>query len=268
MPECDLIVLCALPQERRAIQAVMTQTVAITKQNSLQVFSGNLGDHSALLLESGEGKASTERALDWLENQAQETTALRNTGLVGTGIAGALSLDLELNDLVSATWVRGPEDRAAQVVRQWPGLRPALFVTTEGPVITPEAKHARFIAASAARPNTSACVDLESAVVAHRCEQTRRPFVLARVISDNAMRLLPESIGRFRTKDGRTDIARVAWHHAIRPFTWREMSQLARDTRSACETLANQLVRDVDDLVTLLSPAGMPPETMGSRRGQ
>ncbi|HEY7617517.1 MAG TPA: hypothetical protein VH744_11990, partial [Terriglobales bacterium] len=83
-------------------------------------------------------------------------------------------------------------------------------------------------------------VDMEAAAVARSAEAHGIKFLACKVISDPHDSRLPP-IMRFVGPDGRFDAAGFLLHVAIRPWLWRGVVQLARNSSVAARTLCEAL---------------------------
>lgn len=92
----------------------------------------------------------------------------------------------------------------------------------------------------------AAAVDMESAVIAGRCEKKGIPWVCARAISDTADAELPEFLMKLTHADGRPRIFSAAIHAIIHPSRIPVMMRVGRDARLAAEAIA----RSVTDLLS------------------
>ncbi len=168
--------------------------------------------------------------------------------VVGTGIAGALSPDLERGDVVVARTIvdengtRTACDPALLATAIAAGAKPGTLVVSRG------------IASSAAKRNLAAgiegpaAVDLESAAWQRAAAERSLPFVAIRCILDVADEALPPFLERCTRADGSISRARVVLHAMLHPLEIRRLIELQRRTAAAAATLARCLESFVADL--------------------
>ncbi|WP_342389243.1 5'-methylthioadenosine/adenosylhomocysteine nucleosidase [Salinicoccus bachuensis] len=190
-PEIDIL------KEWMDIEA--TDTIAHAK-----VYRGTLVGQDAVLVESGIGKVNASMITALLIERYNVRI------IINTGVAGALSSDLDVTDMVVSTSVLHHDVDAVEFgyeLGQVPGM-PKFYIADKGLVkLTLEAISAlpdinghgglivsgdAFISNSAQKGNITRnfrkakAVDMESAAIAQTCYQYSTPFVVIRSISDRA----------------------------------------------------------------------------------
>ena len=83
-----------------------------------------------------------------------------------------------------------------------------------------------------------ACVDMESAAVAHACSEHGIPFLIVRCISDRLDEDLPLDFNRCRKADGNISPAKVAWAALLHPQALGPLQELQKRSRACAEKLA------------------------------
>ena len=208
---------------------------------------------SALVLTTGMGRASVERALAWLEGPPQlGGVACAPKLLISAGFAGALSTELKVGDLVVASEIC--DEAGAILPAPWPGELSGAWqpVPHRGRVLTlgsavGEAKRKQDLA----RQHSALAVDMESAVVARWCQRRQIPFGCVRVISDDANTSFSATLQDLLAAESPAYL-RLVWAGLRSPRLLLEMKRLARDTRLA----ARQLGMAIGELLTLTLPFG------------
>ncbi|HEY1435473.1 MAG TPA: hypothetical protein VGG65_08865, partial [Thermoanaerobaculia bacterium] len=198
--------------------------------------AGRLGGVDVVLAATGDGAVRAARA----------TAALcerhRPRVLIGMGVAGALSDDLSVFDILAAAHVRdanaeAPPPDPAMLARALaiPGAREATFVTAPGPVVTRAAKAA--LAASAA-PGGTASVDMESAAWARAAADRRIPYAILRAVSDGPLEELPGYLPRCMDAEGSIRRGAVALHAIGNPSSIPLLLAMRERVREATGRLA------------------------------
>jgi len=140
--------------------------------------------------------------------------------LIGAGVAGGLTPDLSVGDLVVGHRVLDrdgevtPWPDAVRVVRAAakPGARQGTLVTVDRPVVSVSEKAA---AARRAAPPPAA-VDMESAAWARAAASHAVPYLIVRIVTDTSEEELPGYLSRCMDSEGgvrRSAVARSALSH-------------------------------------------------------
>lgn len=209
----DILILAALREEVARIRRVEGVTVAVTGDGALRAARG--------------AAAAIERT--------------QPRFVVGLGIAGALSTDLERGDLVVARTIvdenggRAACDARLVAAAAAAGARPGTLVTS------------RAIASSAGKRKLAAgidgpaAVDLESAAWQRAAAERSLPFVSVRCILDPAAEDLPDLLKRCVRRDGSISRARVVLQAVLHPLEIRTLFDLRRRTATAAGVLGRYL---------------------------
>jgi nucleoside phosphorylase len=205
----DILILAALREEIAKIRRIEGVTIALTGDGALRAARG--------------AAVAMERT--------------RPRFVVGVGIAGALTTDLERGDLVVARTIvdenggRTSCDAGLVSAVAAGGARPGTIVTS------------RAIASSAGKRKLAAgidgpaAVDLESAAWQRAAAERSLPFVSVRCILDPASEDLPDLLKRCLRADGSISRARVVLQTALHPLEIRTLFDLRRRTATAAAIL-------------------------------
>lgn len=197
---------------------------------------GRLGAVAVVLAATGDGAVRAGRGA------AALLEAHRPRALVGMGVAGALSDDLSVFDILAASRVRdasaeSPAPDAAMLARALaiPGAREATFVTAAGPVVSRVAKAA--LAASAAPGHTST-VDMESAAWARAAADRGVPYAILRAVSDGPHEDLPGYLPGCMDAEGSIRRGAVALRAICNPSSIPTLLAMRARVREATSRLA------------------------------
>ena len=233
-PERPVLVVTAMPEELAAVLrrlgAVVTERVGAGT-----VFRTRWAQPTLVVAATGDGSARAEARTRELAE------AYRPTGLLGLGLAGALSPGLSALELVASERVRNgggevpPVDPLLLTIARSAGARPATLVTVGAPVVTPDQK--KSLAESVA-PSGVAAVDMESAGWAKGAAAAGVPFVVVRAISDTATDALPTYLPECVGAHGGIRRSAVIVRAVTRPSSIRTLWKLQRRTSACAEKLA------------------------------
>lgn len=204
----------------------------------LAVRRGELGGRAVCLAVTGEGRRLAAAALERLASDPAVEAVL------GIGVAGGLTADLEAGDLVVSRRVVPPEGGALEPPdwqwsdrsRRLEGLHGGTVVTVDEIALLPADKRRL-----AARLELEACavVDLESAAWAAGAAERRLPWLVVRAVSDAVDDELPLDFNRFRRPDGRVSRSRVLARTLTRPKLLVELDRLRRRVGESASALAD-----------------------------
>jgi nucleoside phosphorylase len=165
----------------------------------------------------------------------------RPTGLLGVGIAGALSPSLAPLDLVaSARLCNGAGELPAAdplllTIARSAGARPGTLVTVAEPLVSAAQKKSL---AESAVPGEIAAVDMDSAGWAKGAAAAGVPFVVVRAIFDTAADELPAYLPLCVGREGGIRRGAVVARALSRPSSIPQLWSLARRTHECGEKLA------------------------------
>ena len=162
--------------------------------------------------------------------------------LISAGLAGALVPDLRIGETIFPVVVidAGDSSRHQTAIQNAPiGSSPlARTVLVSSAEIASAAQKQKLEKAYGAQ-----AVDMESAAVARAAQAHGIPFLTIKSISDELDFELPD-VTPF-IKGGQLQTARFALYVAFRPWLWRRVLRLARNTRIASENLCAWLRESV-----------------------
>ena len=190
------------------------------------------------LIRTGVGITNADRTVRWRLQQAKLRAVL------GIGFAGGLSPSLQVGDLVVARQIRGSSIsessrellQAAESVHA-DGLAVHFGIATTVSDFVCKASSKQALARAVGNEQV-ACVDMESAAVAHACSEHGIPFLIVRCISDRLDEDLPLDFNRCRKADGNISPAKVAWAALLHPQALGPLQELQKRSRACAEKLA------------------------------
>ncbi len=209
--------------------------VVTAMREELGAFSGRRLPPGALVAATGDGPRNAARAA------ADLCASHRPSLLIGAGVAGALTADLVLGDLVVAhRLVDGegetplPHSVLAGRASAKPGALAGTLLTVDRPLVAVSEK-----AAWAARvgPHPLA-VDMESAAWARVASARGIPFLIIRAVSDTAGEELPGYLSECMDEEGGIRRSAVALAALARPASIPALLSMRRRVRDASQRLA------------------------------
>jgi len=205
---------------------------------------GTLGDRELLLVVGGMGQKRAGAAAEALLREWKPDL------LVMAGVAGALSPELQVADVVVADAVTtGLEWLTPTVV---PHLatdshRTGSLLSIAHVLVTAEDKR-NAVGTLPRRPTptqppTPLAVEMETAAVARAAIRHGVPWAAVRAVSDTAEESLPLDFNRLRTADGDLPTSRVALAAITSPASIPGLIRLGKNTGLAAEALSRYLER-------------------------
>jgi adenosylhomocysteine nucleosidase len=152
--------------------------------------------------------------------------------IISAGLAGALSPDLRVADIVQPAVITDGVDGLSLQTAAGEGI-----LITSGSLA--EETHKRSLARRGAL-----AVDMEAFAVADVARIYGVPFIAIKSISDDLAFKLPP-LGRFISAEGQFQTGKFILWTAIRPWSWLTVIQLGRNTASAVRALAQTLENKV-----------------------
>jgi adenosylhomocysteine nucleosidase len=149
--------------------------------------------------------------------------------VISAGFAGALQAGLPVGRVLTPRIVVDTRDGSRASAEAGEGVLVSFDSIADVPQ---KAKLAEAYAAQA--------VDMEAAAVARAAETHGLRFMACKVISDASDFSLPPT-ARFVRHDGQFQSARFAFYAAMRPWLWRSVLRLSRDTAVASRSLCRRL---------------------------
>lgn len=151
------------------------------------------------------------------------------TVIYSAGFAGALESTLKVGEVVQPRRVVNAGDGSSVNLDQGEGV-----LVSFGSVASPEQKEKLRVSFGAQ------AVDMEAAAVGRAAEARGAGFAVVKVISDEFDFNFP-SMERFVDSNGQFLERRFAWFTALRPWLWRQVAQLARNSNRASLALCDEL---------------------------
>ena len=195
-----------------------------------------IGTSDVALCLTGDGAGQAGRAADLL------CETVRPAALLGAGIAGALSPDLGVGDVLVAGSIRDalgdvpvPDARLLAQALENTGARAGTFVTVARPVVLASLKKALLQTLDGGGP---AAADMESSAWARAAASRGIPYLVARAISDRAGEDLPEYLGRCVGRDGGIRRPAVVLSALARPATIPALLRMRGRLLACAEALA------------------------------
>lgn len=145
--------------------------------------------------------------------------------IYSVGFAGALDGSLKVGDTIRPERVVNAKDGSSVAIDGGHGV----LVSFES-IASPEQKRKLRESFSAQ------AVDMEAAAVAQAAEARGVAFAAAKAISDELDFAFP-SMERFVDSDGQFSEARFGFYAAMRPWMWRRVFRLARNSKRASDSL-------------------------------
>jgi adenosylhomocysteine nucleosidase len=198
-------------------------------------FSRRRLPEDVVLALTGEGPRKAARAVAAL--CARHRPAL----LVGAGVAGALSSDLVVGDILVARRVLDstgtappPDENLLARASAMLGARSGTLVSVDRPLVT-AAEKAEWASKVGEPP---AAVDMESAAWARAAAGHGVAYLVIRAISDDAFEELPGYLSRCMDEDGGIRRSAVAMRALTQPSTIPTLLQMRRRVKDGAERLA------------------------------
>lgn len=229
-------VVAAMEEEIHSLRQRLSdvERVALSAGSAVR---GRLGSEEVLLMATGEGALAAEKGLTALLSD-------RNIeALLVVGVAGAISPDLAVGDLVVVDSVR---DERGEISLPDPSLLQralALETVVRGGVVSVD----RIVVEASAKQalwqsvggGPFQVVDLESATYARLAAGKGIPYVVLRAVSDAASESLPLDFNEFRRPDGSINRGKVARHLIFHPQLVGPLKSLRTRLRECSVSMAH-----------------------------
>lgn len=229
-------VVAAMEEEIHSLRQRLSdvERVALSAGSAVR---GRLGSEEVLLMATGEGALAAEKGLTALLSD-------RNIeALLVVGVAGAISPDLAVGDLVVVDSVR---DERGEISLPDPSLLQralALETVVRGGVVSVD----RIVVEASAKQalwqsvggGPFQVVDLESATYARLAAGKGIPYVVLRAVSDAASESLPLDFNEFRRPDGSINRGKVARHLIFHPQLVGPLKSLRTRLRECSVSMAD-----------------------------
>jgi len=218
-------IIAAMAEEIAPLRARMGVIEEI-RDGPRRYLKGTLKGVPIVLAVSGEGKRNADLVMRRVIQKCVPTRVL------GIGLAGALSHDLVVGDLLVASEVLEGHRVLAWPDLQWfeeAGLGKLCelgrVVTVDEVLADPDAKQRWWRETMRDQP---AVADMESAGYARVAIAYKLPYLMVRAVSDTASEQLPPFLEDCRDQDGSISRREVAWKAFWRPGSWAALWRLQR----------------------------------------
>lgn len=195
-----------------------------------------IGTAEIALCLTGDGAESASRGA------GQLCESVRPAALLGVGVAGALSPDLAVGELLVSSRIRDangetppPDGELLSRALEVGGVTAGTLVTVGRPMVTAAEKTAFAGSVNGLHP---AAADMESAAWARAAASRRVPYLVVRSISDRAGEDLPEYLARCLGARGGIRRSSVVLHALARPDTIPALLRMRARVRDGAERLA------------------------------
>jgi nucleoside phosphorylase len=201
-------------------------------------WESSLGGRPVRLACTRSGPREAARGLDALLSRHPASL------VIGAGVAGALTPQLDVGDVVVGRWVRDRDGDAPACDEPWRrralelGARPAVAFSVDRVMTRPSDRAAL---AHALPEGVAGSVDMESAAWSRAAERRGSHCLIVRAISDAASDRLPEYLSDCLDARGSLSPSRVAVRALLRPTSLPSLLRLRRQVRDAAERLAEFL---------------------------
>ena len=209
--------MAAMKFEASALLRRVAGAVRVRDGAGIAAVRGRIGDRPVQVAVCGIGERAARRAAERCVRLASRGACGR---VVWIGIAGALSPDLEVGDLVVGRTVMAPGqppvdlDETLVDAAAARGCRPGVLVTAPGLVVSASSREALW-RRTGSLPGTA--VDMESWAAARVLERAGVPFAVVRAISDTAADRLPSWLERASATAGASSLGPVVRGALMRP---------------------------------------------------
>ncbi len=216
-PAGETIYLAAMKSEASALLHRVGGALRIREGAAAAAVRGRIGDRPVQVAVCGVGERAARRAAERCVRLAARGSCGR---VVWIGIAGALSPDLEVGELVVGRTAMAPDQPAVDLdetlvgAAAARGCRPGVLVTAPGLVVTTSSREALW-RRSGSLPDTA--VDMETWAAARTLQRAGVPFAAVRAISDTAADRLPSWLERASAAGGDSSTGPVVRGALVRP---------------------------------------------------
>ena len=218
-PTGATVYLAAMRFEASALLRRVDGASRVKNSEGLATVRGRIGNRPVRVAVCGVGAQAARQAAQRCVRMACRGACSR---VVWIGIAGALSPDLKVGDLIVGRTAMAPEEPSVDLdetlvraaVSQ--GCRPGMLVTVPGPVATASSREALWRRTGSL---PVAAVDMESWEAARVFQSAGVPFAAVRAISDTAPDRLPSWLESASLVDGGLPLGRLVRESLSRPST-------------------------------------------------
>jgi adenosylhomocysteine nucleosidase len=221
-----LLIVAALEREVAPLVRGVQRHVVRSLDREIQLFDLP----AALVAVGGIGTVSARVATELAYRHLERRASL----IISAGLAGAVAPDLKVAAIFRPETIVDEADRQTIHLPDGDGV----LVTVSS--IASDSKRdlaARFSAQA---------VDMEAYAVGDVARIHKVPFMAVKAISDELDFNMPP-LGRFISDKGRFQIGSFAFHAALRPWTWRSVIELGRNSARAAQALCAELERIIQE---------------------
>lgn len=215
-----ILIIAALPRELESLTRGWQRRELTAQNRTVTLWESD----RAIAACAGIGGICARIATDAAYKAANGDVSL----IISAGLAGALSPDLRIADIVQPAVVADGVDGLSITTAHGTGT-----LITSGAIATAPDKQ------SLARPGALA-VDMEAFAVADVARVYGIPFLAVKSISDELDFSLPP-LGRFISPEGQFRTGQFVLWTLLRPWCWQTVIQLGRNTSAALRTLTQAL---------------------------
>lgn len=243
-------ILFAIPEEFKAFDRLLATKLQQAPRKHDRHWPKELrkGGNQLVLYVSGSGVRNAARA-------GRHVCEARVNRVLAAGVAGALSKNLEMGDIVFASRVWREDGGSFTLAHSETALpmpssaRIGDLITTPRVVGTRREKDG-LLRRWQSQGNASEAIiaDMETAAIAQVAKDNNILFTAIRAISDTAEEDLPLDFNQFLDETGDINRRKVALHAATHPWLIPSLSRLCKSTRFASERLAQALLEWIDAL--------------------
>jgi adenosylhomocysteine nucleosidase len=233
----ELIAIVAAMQDEIAPLRARLQDVEEVKDGPRRYYVGTLSGVHVAVTATGDGKRNADLGIRRLIQKLEPTRVL------AIGVAGAISDDLAVGDLLISSEVMEGDSTLAWPDLQWLEDAPieieyelGRLVTVDEMLSTPESKKILWGKTWRDQP---AAADMESACFARVAIAYNIPYLVARAITDNMTETLPDFLEDCRAQDGSIDRRQVMWKAFWRPRSWLLLARMRRRIQRCSLILAD-----------------------------
>jgi adenosylhomocysteine nucleosidase len=234
-PDRPTAIVTALKEELEPLVGRL-RGVRSMRALSYRFFLGTLGGKPVVMTHTGAGRSNAGRGVRTLLNSFPVAR------LLGAGLAGGISPDLEVGEILVGREIRYASATLAPPDGAWSeqalgmgGARGGVLVTVDEVLWSAKSKAAL---GGKGLANRLAAVDMESAGWAQAAAEVGIPYAVVRSVFERAEENLPEFLSRCRDPHGGLSRALVVRHALLRPRAVGDLLLMRRRARSCAERLA------------------------------
>lgn len=234
------------PQQHSPAAPVALLTALVSEARPLRAAMLRAAHPPLTVITSGQGAARASRA-------ARDALAQGAVALVSWGLAGGLARELRAGDILVPCLLCAPDGRRFATDARWGDAIVDELARAAGGACAPDRRDLVAVdavlttaaqKAAVAMATGAVAADMESAAIAQVAIDAGVPFVVVRVVVDEAGDELPASIGAWVDASGATRLAPVL-ASLLRPGDWRALRTVGgrfRRAQATLTTLADNLV--------------------------